>query len=143
MNKSASRQLETRLRHFSTEDVERIVVQLFGENAYIKLINTFDREIVKSASIIRKGTTNSAAQEVADHRLRLALEMQEARRYRKTKLGKLQSHYLPIVHHLRNAEPRMSWPNVARFLKIKYHFTVSVPYMCRAYNDWVKRIEGQ
>jgi len=140
-NKMSSR-LEKRIRHFSTEDLQAITDRLFGAEAYSQLINALDDEIARSTAVIRKGTTIQDAQEIADRRVRLAVEMQEARRYRKTKLGKLHSNYLPIIHQLRNADIPMSWPNIVRMLKIKYRFSVSVPYLCRVYDDWKKQLEG-
>jgi hypothetical protein len=136
--------LDTRIRHLSTFDLQQLVDRLFGGGAYLNLIRELDTELVKAAAIIRKGTTGKAAQEIADKRLRLATEMQEARRYRKTKLGKLESHYLPVVHHLRTANGEgLSWPAIVRLLKIKYRFTVSVPYLCRVYDGWLQRVQGK
>lgn len=139
MKPNLSLRLETRIRHLSTEDLQRITDQLFGTGAYIKLITVLDAEIIKSVSIIRKGTQLKEAQEIADKRIRLALEMQQARKYRKTKLGKLESHYLPIVHHLR--EGNLSWPSIVRLLKIRHRFTVSQAYLCRIYDEWLKRLD--
>ena len=134
--------LDNRIRHLSTEDVQQVTDRLFGAGAYMQLIATLDAEIIKPVAIIRKGTSIQDAQEIADRRVRLAVEMQQARKYRKTKLGKLQSHYLPVVHQLRKADIPMSWPSIVRFLKIKYRFSVSVPYLCRSYDDWKKQLEG-
>jgi hypothetical protein len=139
MKPSVSMKLETRLRHLATEDVQRTTDQPFGSGAYVKLITQLDNDITASVAMIRKGTTIAGAQEIADKRVRLALEMQESRKYNKTKLGKLESHYLPIIHNLRVAG--MSWPSIVRLLKIKYRFTVSVPYLCRIFDTWRKRIE--
>ncbi len=139
MKPNVSLKLETRIRHLSTEDLRRITDQQFGAGAYVKLIIALDGELAVNVAIIRKGTTIAAAQEIADKRLRLALEMQESRKYNKTKLGKLESHYLAIIHHLRVAGT--SWPSIVRLLKIKYRFTVSVPYLCRVYDDWFKRLQ--
>lgn len=140
MKPNVSLKLDTRIRHFSTEDLQRITDRLFGTGAYIKLIISLDGELAAVAAIIRKGTTIAGAQEIADKRIRLALEMQESRKYNKTKLGKLESHYLPIIHHLRVAGT--SWPSIVRLLKIKYRFTVSVPYLCRIYDGWQKQLQG-
>jgi hypothetical protein len=95
MKPNVSMKLETRLQNLSTEDIQRITDQLFGGGAYANLITVLDREITASVAMIRKGTTIAGAQEIADKRLRLALEMQKSRKYNKTKLGKLQSHYHP------------------------------------------------
>ena len=139
MKPNVSLRLETRIRHLSTEDLQRITDQLFGTGAYVKLITVLDAEIIKSVSIIRKGTQLKEAQEIADKRIRLALEMQQARKYRKTKLGKLESHFLPIVHHLR--EGNLSWASIVRLLKIRHRFTVSQAYLCRTYDEWLKRLD--
>lgn len=128
-----------RIRHFSTEELQLIVDQLFGNGAYLKLINSLDAEIVKSAAIIRKGTMLKDAQEIADRRIRLAIEMQQARKYQKSKLGKLESHYLPVIHHLRQCN--LSWPSIVRLLKVKYRFSISLPYLCRQYDIWLKRFD--
>ena len=141
MMKSINERLDTRVNRFSTVDLKRIIENLFGVGSYVKLISTLDREALNATSTMRKGTTETSAQLVADQRLRLALDMQEARRYRKTKLGKLESQYLPIVHQLRTSADRpMSWPNVVRFLKIKHRFSVSQPYLCRVYDAWRTRL---
>jgi hypothetical protein len=139
MKPNVSMKLVTRLQNLSTEDIQRITDRLFGGGAYANLITVLDREITASVAMIRKGTTIAGAQESADKRLRLALEMQESRKYNKTKLGKLQSHYLPMIHHLRNAG--MSWPSIVRQLKVRHRFIISVPYLCRIYDTWQKRIE--
>ena len=144
MESKLSLRLDTRIRLLSTDDLQQIIDRLFGDGAYMSLLRELDTELVKGAAIIRKGTTDKAAQEIADKRLRLAMEMQETRRYRKTKLGKLESQYLPMVHHLRTANGEgLSWPAIVRLLKIKYRFAVSVPYLCRTYDAWLKRVQGK
>lgn len=143
MTTTLSLRLDARIRHLATEDIQTIVDRLFGQGAYLHLLRELDTELTKAAAIVRKGTTDKAAQEIADKRLRLAMEMQETRRYRKTKLGKLEAQYLPMVHHLRSADGAgLSWPAIVRLLKIKYRFTVSVPYLCRTYDAWLKRVQG-
>jgi hypothetical protein len=139
MKSKTSMKLETRLRHLSTEDVQRIIDRLLGDGTYAKLVAALDSEIAANVAMIRKGTTIAGAQEIADKRLRLALEMQESQKYRKTKMGKLESDYLPMIHHLRSTG--MSWPSIVRQLKIRHRFTVSVPYLCRIYDGWHKRLE--
>ena len=140
MKTNQSLKLENRLRHLSTEDVQRLIDRIFGIGSYGRLIAALDNEIAAAVAVIRKGTTIAAAQELADKRIRLVLEMQQSRKYHKTKLGKLESHYLPIIHQLRVAGS--SWPSIVRLLKIKHRFTVSVPYLCRIYDGWHKRLQG-
>ena len=134
--------LAIRIRQFSSVDIEIIIDRLYGVGAFHRLIMEFDREIAKSISIMRKGKAVQDAQEIADRRFRLAVEIQEAKRFRNTKRGKLFAQYLPFVHHLRTGSTMMSWPTIVRLLKQKHHFSVSVSFLCRVYDEWKHQLEG-
>jgi ribosomal protein S28E/S33 len=135
-------QLRPRICKLSTDDVIEIVDRIGGHGTYAAVIRKMDEEIAKRRILRRKGPVGGIdAEEVRRRQEKLIQEAEEVRKFRNTKRGKLESHFLAVVHCVRSSEKPMSWPTVCRYLQTYYRFKVSVPYLMRSYAEWLQRVE--
>ena len=131
-------QLEHRVQHFTVEELQQIVDSLYGVNSYLTLLRRLDDEI----SAARRATHGRATLEEVklqeERRINRILEMQSARRYRKTKLSTLEMKYFPAVREMR--KHGLVWRIVTAELKRK-GFDISERYLKRAYADWEELLQ--
>ena len=133
--------LQPRIARLATEDVIEIVDNIAGQGTYAKIIRKMDEELASRRMLRRKGPVGDIDPvEIRRHQERLIEEAEEAKKFRATKRGKLETRFLPVVHNLRSSEKPLSWPSVCRYLQTHYRFKISVPYLLRSYADWLSRV---
>jgi len=136
--------LQPRIARLATEDVIEIVDNIAGQGIYAKIIRKMDEELASRRLLRRKGPVgNIDAEDIRRRQELLIQEVEEVKKFKNTKRGKLETHFLPVVHNLRTSEKPLSWPTVCRYLQTHYRFKISVPYIMRAYSEWLKRIEAK
>lgn len=136
--------LQPRIARLATEDVIKIVDQIAGQGTYTAIIRKMDEELAQRRMLRRKGPVGDInAVEIRRRQERLIEEAEEAKKFRNTKRGKLETHFLPVVHNLRSSEKPLSWPSVCRYLQVHYKFKISVPYLLRSYSSWLARVNAK
>lgn len=133
--------LQPRIARLATEDVIEIVDKVAGQGTYTAIIRRMDEELARRRMLRRKGPVGDIDPVEIRHRQeRLIEEAEEAKKFKNTKRGKLETHFLPVVHNLRSSEKPLSWPSVCRYLQVHYKFKISVPYLLRSYSAWLSRV---
>ncbi len=136
--------LQPRIARLATEDVIEIVDNIAGQGIYTAIIRKMDEELASRRLLRRKGPLDGVDPvEIRRRQERLIEEAEEARKFRNTKRGKLETHFLPVVHNLRSSEKPLSWPSVCRYLQMHYRFKISVPYLLRSYSAWLSRVNAK
>lgn len=136
--------LQPRIARLATEDVIEIVDKIAGLGTYTAIIRKMDEELARRRMLRRKGPLNGVDPVEIRHRQeRLIEEAEEAKKFRNTKRGRLETHFLPIIHNLRTSEKPLSWPSVCRYLYAHYRFKISVPYLLRSYSAWLSRVNAK
>jgi hypothetical protein len=134
-----SLQLEHRVSHFTVENIQQIVDELFGEGSYLSLLRRLDKEITAARRATHGRATLEEVKIQEEKRLQRILEMQSARRYRKTKIAKLEQKHFPTVREMRKRG--LVWKTIVSELK-RCGFEISEQYLKRTYTDWEERLQG-
>lgn len=136
--------LQPRIARLATEDVIEIVDKVAGQGTYTAIIRKMDEELVRRRMLRRKGPFDGIDPVEIRHRQEMLIaEAEEAKKFRNTKRGKLETYFLPVVHNLRSSEKPLSWPSVCRYLQVHYRFKISVPYLLRSYSAWLARVNAK
>ncbi len=136
--------LQPRISKLATEDIVEIVDRIGGPGIYAAIIREMDKELARRRILRRKGPVGDIdAEEIRRRQELLIHEAEETKKFRNTKRGRLETHFLPVIHNLRTNDKPLSWPTVARYLQTHYRFKISVPYLMRAYSDWLRRVEAK
>jgi len=136
--------LQPRITKLATEEIIEIVDSLGGQGTYAEIIRRMDEVLARRRLLRRKGPVGDIdAEEIRHRQEMLVKEAEEVRKFRNTKRGKLESHFLPVVHNLRSSEKPMSWPSICRYLQTHYRFKVSVPYLMHSYAGWLSRVTAK
>ena len=136
--------LQPRIAKLATEDVIKIVDQIAGLGTYVAIICQMDAELARRRVLRRKGPVGDIDPVEIRHRQeRLIEEAEASRKFNGTKRGKLETHFLAVVHNLRTGEKPLSFPSCCRYLQMHYRFKVSVPYLLRSYSAWLLRVNAK
>lgn len=130
-------QLEHRAAQFTVEELQQIIDALFGDGAYLSLLRRLDEEIATARRAVHGRANLEEVKEQEEKRLQRILEMQSARRYRRTKLAKLEQKHFPAVREMRKRG--LTWRTVTAELKRK-GFDISEVYLKRTYAEWEERL---